>query len=102
MSKNAAFGTGKTHRYAGSGVKGEREEAMSFAENLEQLDELLRRLESDSMSLDEALETFEQGVVLLRESRRILERAEQRVTLLTEDGEAPFEDQRDAQEKSEN
>ena len=75
---------------------------MSFAENLKHLDELLRRLESDPMSLDEALETFEQGIVLLRESRRILERAEQRVTLLTGDGEVPFEEREGAEEKSEN
>ena len=63
---------------------------MAFGENLERLDEVLRRLESDPMPLDEALDAFEQGVSLVRESRRILEEAEQRVTLLTREGEIPF------------
>ena len=42
--------------------------------------------------MDEALEVFERGVSLVRESRRILERAEQRVAILARDGEEPFED----------
>lgn len=64
---------------------------MSFGDNLERLDEILRRLESEPMPLDEALEIFERGVSLVRESQGILERAEQRVTLLTRAGEEPFE-----------
>ena len=64
---------------------------MSFGNNLERLDEILRRLESEPMPLDEALEVFERGVSLVRESQGILERAEQRVTLLTRAGEEPFE-----------
>ena len=58
---------------------------MSFGDNLERLDEILRRLESEPMPLDE------RGVSLVRESQGILERAEQRVTLLTRAGEEPFE-----------
>ena len=65
---------------------------MSFGDNLERLDEVLRRLESEPMPLDEALEVFERGVSLVRESRRILERAEQRVAILARDGEEHFED----------
>lgn len=65
---------------------------MSFGGNLGKLDEILRRLETDPMSLDEALETFERGVSLVRESQTILEQAEQRVTLLTREGEVPFEE----------
>ena len=56
---------------------------MSFGDNLERLDEVLRRLESKPMPLDETLEVFERGVSLVRESRRILERAEQRVAILS-------------------
>lgn len=66
---------------------------MSFGENLERLDGLLKRLESEPMSLDEALDTFEQGVSLVRENRRILAQAEQRVTLLTREGEVLFENE---------
>ena len=62
----------------------------SFSENLERLDGLLKRLEAEEMPLDEALEVFEEGVALVRENQDLLDRAEQRVTLLTEEGEAAF------------
>ena len=79
-----------------------RGESMTFGENLQRLDEVLRRLESDPMSLDEALDAFEQGVSLVRENRRILEEAEQRVVILSREGMAPFEARLgDAEEKAE-
>lgn len=64
---------------------------MSFGRNLDRLDEVLKRLESEPMSLDEALDVFEQGVSLVRENRELLMRAEQRVKILTREGEEPFE-----------
>lgn len=64
---------------------------MNFSDNLERLDVVLRRLEGDPLSLDEALLAFEEGVGLVKESRAFLDKAEQRVTLLTQDGEVPFE-----------
>lgn len=80
----------------------ERGESMAFGKNLQRLDEVLRRLESDPMSLDEALDAFEQGVSLVRENRRILEEAEQRVAILTREGTVPFEARLgDAGEKNE-
>ena len=63
---------------------------MTFAEKLERLDAVLKRLEGEPLSLDEALQAFEDGVGLLKECRTFLDRAEQRVTLLTQDGEVPF------------
>jgi exodeoxyribonuclease VII small subunit len=64
---------------------------VNFGENLRRLDEILKRLEEDRLPLDEALEVFEKGIVLVRESRDFLARAEQKVTLLTQDGgEIPF------------
>jgi exodeoxyribonuclease VII small subunit len=43
------------------------------------------------LPLDEALLIFEHGVALVRGSRKFLNEAEQRVTLLTQDGEEiPF------------
>jgi len=64
---------------------------MNFGKNLERLDEILRQLEDGALPLDEALKVFERGVELLRESRSYLDEAEQKVTLLTEDGEEiPF------------
>ena len=65
---------------------------MNFSENLEQLDAVLKQLEEGKLPLDEALKVFERGVALVRESRDFLAQAEQKVTLLTRDGEEiPFE-----------
>lgn len=65
---------------------------MNFSANLEQLDAVLKQLEEGKLPLDEALKVFERGVALVRESRDFLAQAEQKVTLLTRDGEeVPFE-----------
>jgi exodeoxyribonuclease VII small subunit len=64
---------------------------MNFGETLENLDEILRQLEEGKLPLDEALSVFERGVALVREAREFLEKAEQKVTLLTREGEEiPF------------
>ena len=60
---------------------------MNFGETLRQLDETLERLEDGDLSLDEALELFERGVNLVREGGKFLNEAEQKITLLTQDGE---------------
>jgi exodeoxyribonuclease VII small subunit len=64
---------------------------VSFDKNLKELDEILAQLEEGKLPLNEALSAFELGVALLKESREFLDKAEQRVTLLTQDGEeVPF------------
>ena len=66
-------------------------EKMNFSEKLENLDEIVRQLEEGKLPLDEALSVFERGVALVREAREFLEKAEQKVTLLTQEGkEIPF------------
>ena len=55
---------------------------MSFDENLERLDRILKRLESEPMPLDTALGVFEEGVGLVRESETLLKEAEQKVSFL--------------------
>jgi exodeoxyribonuclease VII small subunit len=64
---------------------------MNFGENLERLDGILKQLEEGRLSLDEALQVFEKGVLLIRESRDFLAEAEQKVTRLLQSGEeVPF------------
>lgn len=65
--------------------------SMSFSENLERLDLVLRRLETEALPLDEALAVFEEGIGLVRKSQKLLDKAEQKVRLLTQKGEEPFE-----------
>ena len=55
---------------------------MSFDENLERLDGILKRLESEPMPLDMALGVFEEGIGLVRESETLLKEAEQKVSFL--------------------
>ncbi|MGB1310519.1 MAG: exodeoxyribonuclease VII small subunit, partial [Leucothrix sp.] len=55
-----------------------------------ELEATITRMEKGEMSLEEALQSFEAGVRLSRECQQLLAAAEQRVTLLTEDGEEDF------------
>lgn len=64
---------------------------MNFSEKMTELDKILLRLEGDSLPLEEALSEFEKGIGLVRECRSYLEEAKQKVALLTDDGEIPFE-----------
>lgn len=51
----------------------------SFAQQLERLEEIVRRLEAPDLDLDEALQLFEEGVERLREARERLGAAEAQV-----------------------
>ena len=63
-------------------------EELTFEETLKQLEDVVERLESgDSLTLDESLEAFEEGVRLTRLCRKTLEEAELRVRRLAEDEE---------------
>ncbi|HXF96346.1 MAG TPA: exodeoxyribonuclease VII small subunit [Gemmatimonadales bacterium] len=54
-------------------------ESPSFAAELQRLEEILRRLESEELDLDEALRLFEEGVERLRAARERLAAAEAKV-----------------------
>jgi len=59
-----------------------------FEHALSELESLVVRLEQGDLPIEEALKSFEQGVRLTRECQTILQQAEQKVQLLTEqDGE---------------
>jgi exodeoxyribonuclease VII small subunit len=69
------------------GIILKEEKKVGFDKNLKELDEILARLEEGKLPLNEALSAFELGVALVKESRAFLDKAEQKVTLLTKDGE---------------
>jgi exodeoxyribonuclease VII small subunit len=58
-----------------------------FEATLAQLEELVARLESGELPLDEALRTFEQGVRMTRECQSALTAAQQKVQQLIQRGE---------------
>lgn len=63
-------------------------EELTFEETLKQLEDVVDRLErGDSLTLDESLVAFEEGVRLTRLCRKTLEEAELRVQRLVEDEE---------------
>jgi exodeoxyribonuclease VII small subunit len=53
-----------------------------FERSLARLEEVVRRLESPQLSLDEAMKLFEEGVGLSHECQKQLEEAEGRVEIL--------------------
>jgi exodeoxyribonuclease VII small subunit len=53
-----------------------------FEKSLARLEEVVRRLESPQLSLDEAMKLFEEGVELSRECQKQLEEAEGKVEIL--------------------
>ena len=65
---------------------------MNFTEKMAELDKIVRNLEGENTSLENALTEFERGISLVRECKLFLEEAKQKVTILTDDGEIPFKD----------
>jgi exodeoxyribonuclease VII small subunit len=54
----------------------------NFEHSLARLEEVVRRLESPQLSLDDAMKLFEEGVELSRECQKQLEEAEGKVEIL--------------------
>lgn len=55
---------------------------LSFEDSLTTLDELVNKLETGELSLEESLSAFEQGITLTRECQQHLNQAEQKVSML--------------------
>jgi exodeoxyribonuclease VII small subunit len=56
---------------------------LSFEQSLKRLEEIVHLLEEGELGLNEALERYEEGVKLLRQSYDLLQRAERRIELLS-------------------
>ncbi|NKI74994.1 exodeoxyribonuclease VII small subunit [Dickeya sp. CFBP 2040] len=61
------------------------EQPTSFENSLAELEQIVSRLESGELPLEEALNAFEQGVQLARQGQVKLQQAEQRVQILLND-----------------
>jgi len=73
--------------------KAENPDKPDFEHALSELESLVVRLEQGDLPIEDALKAFEQGVRLTRECQTILQQAEQKVQLLTEqDGEIHVSD----------
>ncbi|RAO77400.1 exodeoxyribonuclease VII small subunit [Dyella jiangningensis] len=71
--------------------------AADFEHSLDELEQLVARMEGGELSLDESLASFERGIGLYRHCQQALESAELRVRLLLDpdapDNAEPFEPQ---------
>lgn len=65
----------------------ENKNGKSFEENLEALEEIVKKLENGDIPLDQAIEKFNEGIVLAGECNKILESANETITkVLNKDG----------------
>ena len=64
----------------------EQIEKLSFEDALARLEETVRALESSAVPLDESLTLFEEGIALVKLCNSKLDSAEQKVKILTTDG----------------
>ena len=67
-----------------SDAQPESRDTVSLGRELEQLEEIVRRLEAEDVDLDEALALFEEGVRRLRAARDRLAQAELKVQSVME------------------
>ena len=58
----------------------------SFEEDLERLDEIVKRLEDGDLPLDEAVRLFKEGTALSKRCSKKLDEAEARIEMIVEDG----------------
>jgi exodeoxyribonuclease VII small subunit len=58
----------------------------SFEEQLQALETIVEKLEKGDLPLESSLAQFEKGVKLTRECQQLLDQAQQKVTILTQDG----------------
>ncbi len=80
----------------------EHDDEAGFKEKLQEIDEILEKLQQGDLELEESLELYETSIGLLRDCKEILNRSEEKIELLKQEGEEiltePFEPQQDEEE----
>lgn len=64
----------------------ESEKEISLEENLDKLNEIIERMESDELPLEEAFQAYSDGMRLLKICNDQIDRVEKQVLKLTEEG----------------
>ena len=65
-------------------------ENITFEATLQSLESLVEKLENPRTTLDQSLKAFELGIDLTRKAQKSLAEAEQKVHMLSENGNQPF------------
>ena len=61
------------------------DKSLPFENAIGELENIVKSLEEGNLSLEEALNTFEKGVGLSKHCQEVLEKAEQKISMLTAD-----------------
>lgn len=56
----------------------------SYEENITQIDEILEKLESEELSLDDSISEYEKAIKLIKDSEKLLEAGEGKVMKMLE------------------
>ena len=80
-----------------------RAKSSDFEKAFQELEEIVRRLESEDLPLDESLELFEKGIRLSRFCNQKLEEIEKKIELILADAKGqpvtePFESEEDVED----
>ena len=67
-----------------------KDDACQFEKGMAKLEELVARMEEGELSLDAALDMYEQGVALYGQLEAMLQRGKQRIEVLDVHKEEPF------------
>lgn len=65
----------------------ENRETPTIEESFSRLDELIERLEGDSLSLEESFKAYAEGLSLVKQCRESIDEVEKKVLVLEESGE---------------
>ena len=65
----------------------------SFEEMMQELEVIAKELESGTLTLDESVQKFEEGMELSKKCSSILENAEKKITMLVKDSNGNIEEQ---------
>lgn len=61
-------------------------EDLSFEQAMQELETIVTKMEQGDITLEASLQSFERGIALARRSQTLLEQAQQKVKILTQEG----------------
>ena len=70
--------------------------SLTFEEAVKSLEKIVSDMENGDLSLDKTIESYTQGIELLKLCKGQLSKAQKRVDVLKDDSLEPFEDETDA------
>lgn len=69
------------------------DDKINFEETMKELEEIVQRLETGDLNLDESIKEFEKGMELSKSASKYLEDAEKKITMLVKNKDGEFEEE---------